>query len=77
MDSKPKKTTAELPALIMEEIRKHPECDKITSVGITRPFLSGSLHPNWAPAWSVNGPKIAPTIAYEIAWKLQNQFDLI
>jgi hypothetical protein len=29
----------------MEEIRKHPECDKITSVGITRPFLSGSLHP--------------------------------
>jgi hypothetical protein len=26
MDSKHKKTTAELTALIMEEIRKHPEC---------------------------------------------------
>jgi len=33
MTPKPKKTTAELISLIMEEIRKHPECDNITGVG--------------------------------------------
>jgi len=32
MASKPKKTTAELTTLIMEEIRKYPECDNITAL---------------------------------------------
>jgi hypothetical protein len=50
MASKPKKTTAELTTLIMEEIRKYPECDNITGVGITRPLQPASHHPNWAPA---------------------------
>jgi hypothetical protein len=61
----------------MQEIRKHPECQHITGVGITRPLQAAPHHPNWAPAWTVNGPKLASPIAYEIAQKLQNQFDLI
>jgi hypothetical protein len=77
MTPKPKKTTAELTALLMTEIRKHPECNHVTSVGITRPMQSAPHHPNWAPAWSFNSPKIEPPIAVEIAGKFQNEFDLI
>jgi hypothetical protein len=77
MASKPKKSTTELSALITDEIRKHPECDNITGVGFTRPLQRTPHEPNWAPAWTANSPKLAPLIAYEVAWKLQNQFDLI
>jgi hypothetical protein len=77
MHSKPTKTTQELTTLIMTEIRKHPECNNITSVGITRPLQQAPHHPNWAPAWTMNGPKLAPPIAQEIARRFQNEFDLV
>jgi hypothetical protein len=74
--AKVKKTTVELTALIMTEIRKHPECDHIRGIGFTRPMQVAPHHPNWAPAWSTNGPKTQPPIADEIARQFQNKFDL-
>ena len=38
MTPKPHKTEAELTALLMAEIRKHPQCSDVQSVAITRPF---------------------------------------
>jgi hypothetical protein len=77
MTTKPKKTNAELTSLIMGEIRKHPECDNITGVGIIRPVQAAPHHPNWAPAWSVSGSSLAPPIADDIARTFQNRFDLL
>ena len=55
--------------MIMQELRKYPECNHVTSVGITRPLQRAPHDPNWAPAFTCNGPKIAPPIAFEIATK--------
>jgi hypothetical protein len=77
MADKTKIATKELADLIMKEIRKHSECAHVAAVGFTRPPQIASHHPNWEPAWSCNGPKIAPPIAYEIARRFQNQFDLM
>lgn len=77
MTGKPTKTTAELTAMLMAEVRKHPECSNITSVGIARPARQSPHEPNWAAAWTVNGPKLAPPIAFEIERRLRRQFDLV
>ena len=72
---KPKKTTAELTEMIMQEIRKYPECDEISSVGITR-----SLGKNWDVAVTRNVPYITPagqTKIEEIVASLRAKFDLI
>ena len=70
--AKEKITTAELSNLIMRELRKHSECDHVTSVGFTRPVQA-----NWAAAFSCDGPRIAPAIAFEIERRFQNQYDLV
>jgi hypothetical protein len=77
MALKSKKTTAELTAFIMAEIRKHPECDHVTSVRIQPLPQNSSRDRNWAVFWKFDGPKLQPRIADDIAQKLQNQFDLI
>ena len=72
---KPKKTTAELTEMIMQEIRKYPECDEISSVGITR-----SLGKNWDVSVTRNVPYITPagqTKIEEIVASLRAKFDLI
>jgi len=51
VDPKIKKTTVELTALIMAEIRRHPDCDHIRGIGFTRPMQLAPHNPNWAPAW--------------------------
>ena len=70
-------STAELAALIMSEIRKHPECSHVASVGFTKPQKIVPHQANWEPAWTCNGSKIAPLIAFEIGRTFQNQYDLI
>ena len=61
----------------MGEIRNHPECENILGLGITRAIQAAPYHPNWVPAWTVSGPKLAPPIAFEIARKFQNEFNLL
>jgi hypothetical protein len=70
-------TTARLTDLLIKEIRKHPECSNVMSVGFTRPLQAAPHHPNWEPAFTCNGPVIAPPIAWEIARQFQNQYDLV
>jgi hypothetical protein len=77
MSAKRKITTAELAELIMKEIRQHPECSHVMSVGFTKPPQQSPHHPNWAPAWTTDGPKLAPAIAFEIGQRFQNEFDLV
>jgi hypothetical protein len=69
--------TAQLADLIMNEISNYPECAHVTSVAFTRPPRAAPHHANWEPAFSCQGPKIAPAVAWEIARKFQNQYDLV
>jgi hypothetical protein len=71
MNTKETRTVSELQLLLMEEIRRYPECNHITGVAITRP-----VNRNWDAAWVCSGPRSARPIAYEIARRLQGQFDL-
>ena len=68
---------AKLATLLMHEIRKHPECDHVASVAFTRPLRVASHQPNWEPAFSCNGTKVAPRVVFDIATRFQNQYDLI
>jgi hypothetical protein len=77
MAAKEKRTGSELTAIIMQEIRKHPDCIDITNVAIIRPAQQIPHHPNWGFAWTRDyTATLAPVMADEIARKLQNQFDL-
>jgi hypothetical protein len=71
---KPNRTNAELKAMIMQEVRMHPEFRSIDTVAIDGPH---QRTPNWGFAWIVDGARLAPLGAYEIARQLQRQFDLI
>jgi hypothetical protein len=68
--------TARLSDLLMKELRKHSECDHVKSVGFTRPSQSAP-YPNWASAFTCEGPKIAPPIAWAISRRFQEQYDLV
>jgi hypothetical protein len=75
MRVKPKKTEHELRALIMEEVRRHPQFSNIRSVAITRTVQSVAHH-HWGFAWIVDGPLPASHKADEIPQKLQREYDL-
>jgi hypothetical protein len=76
MATKEKKTEGELVAIIMNEVRQHPDCGDIERVVITRPVQRTRDNPNWEPAWVVTGKKIAPLGAFEVGRRLQAQFDV-
>lgn len=74
MAQKEAKTRAELEALIMAEVRQHPECDNVEGVAITRP-----LGRPWDIAVLRDGPGIKTECRrklYEISTRLCNQYDL-
>jgi len=75
MKPKQKKTAVELKALLMAEVRKHPECSHIMGVAITRLMQSAPHQPGWAPNWLCGGSKSAPPIADEIGRTFQSEFD--
>jgi hypothetical protein len=71
MATKEKISEAELTALLMKEIRKHPECEHVVGVAIIKP-----VQQNWGAAWVVDGNEIAGRPAFAIAEELQAKFDL-
>lgn len=73
---KTKKTTTELTAMIMQEVRKHPAWNDILDVAITRPVQTAPHHPNWNAAFTMDGPRVAPEAAFRMIGDLQNKFDL-
>jgi hypothetical protein len=62
--------------MIMDEIRKRPQCRNIKGVAIIRPLQQASHHPNWDVAWTVDGAANAVLLTTEIAQKFRNEFDL-
>jgi hypothetical protein len=74
--AKERKTQADLIALVMAELRKHPECDHVVRIAITLPMRSAPHYPNWDVAWTVRGNQILCPAALRIASELQGKFDL-
>jgi hypothetical protein len=74
-----KKSAAELRALIMRELRQHPEWhdmeDVIEDVAITSPARPRE-QPNWDAAFTMSGPRSAPEGAFRFARELGAKFDL-
>jgi len=77
MIARPTKTAAELADMIMRELRNHPECRNIEKVVITPTKREAAHHRNWNAAWVMGDEKTAAPVAWQIATKLQNEFDLI
>jgi hypothetical protein len=67
-----KKTEAELKALVMQEIRKYPECRNIQDVLIERQQSA----PNWRCSWVMDGGAPRPARALEIERMLQGKYEL-
>ncbi len=63
--------------MIMREIRNYPECRNIEKVVITPTKREAAHHRNWNAAWVMGDEKTAAPVAWQIATKLQNEFDLI
>jgi hypothetical protein len=72
---KEKRSAAELKALIMRELRKHPEWHDIEDVAITSPARPRE-QPNWGAAFRMSGPRSAPEGAFRFARELGAKFDL-
>jgi hypothetical protein len=59
--AKEKKSAAELKALIMREVKQHPEWNDIVDVAITSTGPAQQPHqPNWDAAFTMSGPRVAP-----------------
>jgi hypothetical protein len=72
---KEKRSAAELKALIMRELRKHPEWHDIEDVAITSAARPRE-QPNWGAAFTMSGPRSAPEGAFRFARELGAKFDL-
>jgi hypothetical protein len=70
-------TAVRLAELLMLEIRKRPECLHVTRVAFARSPQMAPHHPNWTPTFSCDGARTAPAVAWEIARKFQNEYDLM
>ena len=72
---KPKKTEAELTAMIMSELRQDARCDDAVRLAFTRPALV-----NWDAVAMRRGRTLCPPecrrLLADIVRRLQQQFDL-
>jgi len=68
------KNAAELTYMLMVELRKHPECNAITRIGITRPVTK-----NWGITTQYDRAKFSPEgfkILMATVQRLQALYDL-
>jgi hypothetical protein len=75
MTPREKKSAVELKALILREIKRHPEWHDIQDVAITRSERL-SHQPNWDAAFTMIGPRATPEGAFRFARELGAKFDL-
>lgn len=73
---KENKSACELQALIMQEVRKHPEWSHVVDVAITQSVQTGPHHANWSVGFTCEGPRMAPGEAFQLARELASKFDL-
>jgi hypothetical protein len=70
---KPKKSASELQAMIMQEVRKHPDLSDVQDVLIAE---NPEPHPpNWRPEFVMAGSRSRPPKALQIATELGWKFD--
>jgi hypothetical protein len=72
---KQKISRRDLETLLMEEVRKNPECQSVHGVAITRPVQESPNHPNWGHAWSMNTLPISAA-ALQIGNDFQSRYDV-
>jgi hypothetical protein len=71
------KTADELKSIIMQEIRKNPNCSSVKAVGIMPVAERSALDPNWSVSiWTLEGEPTAPPCACDIERDVQSKFAL-
>jgi hypothetical protein len=77
MAEKQLKTADELKSIIMQEIRKNPDCSSVQAVEIIPAAERSALDPNWSVAiWTLEGEPSAPPCARDIERDVQSKFEL-
>jgi hypothetical protein len=71
------KTADELKRIIMQEIRKNPDCSSVQAVEIMPAPERSAPHPNWSVSmWTLEGEPSPPPCAEGIARDIQSKFAL-
>jgi hypothetical protein len=77
MTEKQLKTADELKRIIMQEIRKNPNCSSVQAVEIMPASEQSGPHPNWRVSiWTLEGEPSAPPCADDIERDIQSKFAL-
>jgi hypothetical protein len=76
MPTRETKTREELTALLMHEMRQHPDCDHVVRISIDLATRHAPHHPNWTALWTVRGDEVVCPRALRIETDLQARFDL-
>jgi hypothetical protein len=77
MTEKQLKTADELKRIIMQEIRKNPNCSSVQAVEIMPAPEQSAPHPNWSVSmWTLEGEPSAPPCADDIERDIQSKFAL-
>jgi len=69
------KSADELEAMIMQELRKHPDWGHVLSVSV-EPSGQQAPHPNWRAAFVADGERSTPGAAIQFAEILGAKYDL-
>lgn len=72
---RPEKSADELEAMIMEEVRKHPDWNHVQGAVILPNIGAALHHANWKAGFTVAGSRIVPAEAEQFARVLSSQFD--
>jgi hypothetical protein len=77
MTEKQLKTADELKRIIMQEIRKNPNCSSVQAVEIIPAPEQSAPHSNWRVSiWTLEGEPSAPPSADDIERDIQSKFAL-
>jgi hypothetical protein len=77
MTEKQLKTADELKLIIMQEIRKNPNCSSVQAVEIMPASEQSAPQPNWRVSiWTLEGEPSAPPCADDIERDIQSKFAL-
>jgi hypothetical protein len=77
MTEKQLKTADELKRIIMQEIRKNPNCSAVQAVEIVPAPEHSATNPNWRVSiWTLEGEPSAPQCADDIERDIQSKFAL-
>lgn len=76
MEPRPAKLSDELSGIVLERLRKIPECSVVESMTITPRDRRASHSPNWEAGFVRGGPGLTPSNALQVAREVAAEFDL-